>query len=147
MDGRSLRRTPFAQDFPVAMMAGRGLGHSQGTLDKLDAVPGWDSTRDRLQTLRLIDDCGAAIIAQTEDIAPADRTLYALRDVTGTVPSLPLIVGSIMSKKLALGASALILDVKWGSGAMTDDCQSSCISEIFRRSAFAPSFAISPMAR
>jgi pyrimidine-nucleoside phosphorylase len=102
---------------PVAMMAGRGLGHSQGTLDKLDAVPGWDSTRDRDETLALIDQCGAAIIAQTDDIAPADRTLYALRDVTGTVPSLPLIVGSIMSKKLALGAGTLILDVKWGSGA------------------------------
>ncbi len=102
---------------PVAMMAGRGLGHSQGTLDKLDAVPGWDSSRNRGETLTLIDDCGAAIIAQTEEIAPADRTLYALRDVTATVPSLPLIVGSIMSKKLALGAGALILDVKWGTGA------------------------------
>jgi pyrimidine-nucleoside phosphorylase len=102
---------------PVAMMAGRGLGHSQGTLDKLDAIPGWNSTRDRAETLALIDACGAAIIAQTEEIAPADRTLYALRDVTATVPSLPLIVGSIMSKKLALGAGALILDVKWGSGA------------------------------
>jgi len=67
--------------------------------------------------LKLIEDCGAAIIAQTEEIAPADRTLYALRDVTATVPSLPLIVGSIMSKKLALGAGALILDVKWGTGA------------------------------
>jgi pyrimidine-nucleoside phosphorylase len=102
---------------PVAMMAGRGLGHSQGTLDKLDAVSGWDSTRDRRQTLTLLDDCGAAIIAQTDEIAPADRTLYALRDVTATVPSLPLIVGSIMSKKLALGAGTLILDVKWGTGA------------------------------
>ncbi len=102
---------------PVAMMAGRGLGHSQGTLDKLDAIPGWDSSRDRAGTLALIDSCGAAIIAQTGEIAPADRTLYALRDVTATVPSLPLIVGSIMSKKLALGAGALILDVKWGSGA------------------------------
>jgi len=102
---------------PVAMMAGRGLGHSQGTLDKLDALPGWDSTRSRGETLKLIDDCGAAIIAQTDDVAPADRTLYALRDVTATVPSLPLIVGSIMSKKLALGAGALILDVKWGTGA------------------------------
>jgi pyrimidine-nucleoside phosphorylase len=102
---------------PVAMMAGRGLGHSQGTLDKLDAVPGWNSTRSRAETLTLIDDCGAAIIAQTDDIAPADRTLYALRDVTATVPSLPLIVGSIMSKKLALGTGTLILDVKWGTGA------------------------------
>ena len=102
---------------PVAMMAGRGLGHSQGTLDKLDALPGWNSNRSRGETLDLIDTCGAAIIAQTDDVAPADRTLYALRDVTATVPSLPLIVGSIMSKKLALGAGALILDVKWGSGA------------------------------
>jgi pyrimidine-nucleoside phosphorylase len=106
-----------AVDLPVAMMAGRGLGHSQGTLDKLDAIPGWDSDRDRDETLGLIDDCGAAIIAQTSEIAPADRTLYALRDVTATVPSLPLIVGSIMSKKLALGAGTLVLDVKWGSGA------------------------------
>ena len=102
---------------PVAMMAGRGLGHSQGTLDKLDALPGWDSNRSRSETLDLVDSCGAAIIAQTDDVAPADRTLYALRDVTATVPSLPLIVGSIMSKKLALGAGTLILDVKWGSGA------------------------------
>ncbi len=102
---------------PVAMMAGRGLGHSQGTLDKLDAIPGWDSSRSHRETLALIDECGAAIIAQTADIAPADRTLYALRDVTATVPSLPLIVGSIMSKKLALGAGTLVLDVKWGSGA------------------------------
>jgi len=102
---------------PVAMMAGRGLGHSQGTLDKLDAVPGWDSTRGRDETLDLIDDCGAAIIAQTDEIAPADRTLYALRDITATVPSLPLIVGSIGSKKLALGAGTVIFDIKWGSGA------------------------------
>lgn len=106
-----------AAGVPVAMMAGRGLGHSQGTLDKLDAIPGWDSSRDRSETLALVDACGAAIVAQTDEIAPADRTLYALRDVTATVPSLPLIVGSIMSKKLALGAGALILDVKWGSGA------------------------------
>lgn len=102
---------------PVTMMAGRGLGHSQGTLDKLDAVPGFDCHRDRRETLRLVEECGAAIIAQTDDVAPADRTLYALRDVTATVPSLPLIVASIMSKKLALGSGALILDIKWGSGA------------------------------
>lgn len=102
---------------PVAMMAGRGLGHTQGTLDKLHAIPGFDCERDRDGTLELLGECGAAIIAQTEEIAPADRVLYALRDVTGTVPSLPLIVSSIMSKKLALGAAALVLDVKWGSGA------------------------------
>ncbi len=102
---------------PVAMMAGRGLGHSQGTLDKLAAIPGFDCERSRAETLGLVERCGAAIVAQTAEIAPADRTLYALRDVTGTVPSLPLIVGSIMSKKLALGAGALILDVKAGAGA------------------------------
>lgn len=102
---------------PVAMMAGRGLGHTQGTLDKLDAVPGFRCERRRDEALDLIRSCGAALLAQTAAIAPADRTLYALRDVTGTVPSLPLIVGSIMSKKLALGASALVLDVKAGSGA------------------------------
>lgn len=102
---------------PVAMMAGRGLGHSQGTVDKLEALPGFRLDRTRDELLELLDSCGAAIVAQTAEIAPADRTLYALRDVTGTVPSLPLIVGSIMSKKLALGAATLILDVKWGSGA------------------------------
>lgn len=102
---------------PVAMMAGRGLGHSQGTLDKLEAIPGFRVDRDRTGMERLLDDCGAAIVAQTETVAPADRVLYALRDVTGTVPSLPLIVASIMSKKLALGAGTLVLDVKWGSGA------------------------------
>jgi pyrimidine-nucleoside phosphorylase len=102
---------------PVAMMAGRGLGHTQGTIDKLEAIPGFDCNRDRAGLEELLDDAGAAIIAQTADIAPADRTLYALRDVTASVPSLPLIVGSIMSKKLALGAATLVLDVKWGRGA------------------------------
>ncbi len=102
---------------PIAMMAGRGLGHSQGTLDKLEAIPGFRVGWDRGGMLDLLDRCGAAVVAQTDDIAPADRTLYALRDITATVPSLPLIVGSIMSKKLALGAGTLILDVKCGSGA------------------------------
>lgn len=102
---------------PVAMMAGRGLGHSQGTLDKLEAIPGFKVDWDRRGMLDLLDRCGSAVVAQTADIAPADRTLYALRDITATVPSLPLIVGSIMSKKLALGAGTLILDVKCGSGA------------------------------
>ncbi|NOZ79908.1 MAG: thymidine phosphorylase [Acidobacteria bacterium] len=102
---------------PIAMMAGRGLGHSQGTLDKLAAIPGFNTSWERDGVIRLLDRCGAAITAQSEKIAPADRVLYALRDVTGTVESLPLIVSSIMSKKLALGAGTLILDVKWGSGA------------------------------
>lgn len=102
---------------PVAMMAGRGLGHTQGTLDKLESIPGFDCHRSRSETLDLLDRCGAAMISQSERIAPADRALYALRDVTGTVPSLPLIVSSIMSKKLALGAGRLVLDVKCGRGA------------------------------
>ncbi len=102
---------------PIAMMAGRGLGHSQGTLDKLEAIPGFRVGWDRGGMLDLLERCGAAVVAQTDDIAPADRTLYALRDITATVPSLPLIVGSIMSKKLALGAGTLSLDVKCGSGA------------------------------
>jgi pyrimidine-nucleoside phosphorylase len=102
---------------PVAMMAGRGLGHSQGTVDKLAAVPGFRTDWSRAEAIGLIDRVGVAMLAQTERIAPADRTLYALRDVTGTVQSLPLIVASIMSKKLAMGAAILVLDVKCGRGA------------------------------
>jgi pyrimidine-nucleoside phosphorylase len=102
---------------PVAMMAGRGLGHSQGTIDKLAAVPGFRTDWSRDEAIGLIDRVGVAMLAQTELIAPADRTLYALRDVTGTVQSLPLIVASIMSKKLAMGAATLVLDVKCGRGA------------------------------
>jgi len=102
---------------PVAMMAGAGLGHSQGTLDKLAAIPGFRTAADRRQALELLDSCGCCFSAQSERLAPADRILYALRDVTATVPSLPLIVASIMSKKLALGLRNLVLDVKWGSGA------------------------------
>lgn len=111
---------------PVAMMAGRGLGHSQGTLDKLAAIPGFSCDHDRAGLLDLLDRCGAAIVAQTERVAPADRALYALRDLTGTVPSLPLIVASIMSKKLALGASTLVLDVKWGTGAFRKTVAEAC---------------------
>ena len=99
------------------MMAGRGLGHSQGTLDKMEAIPGFRVDWDRSGMIGLLEQCGAAVVAQTDNVAPADRTLYALRDITATVPSLPLIVSSIMSKKLALGAGTLILDVKCGSGA------------------------------
>lgn len=102
---------------PVVMMAGRGLGHTQGTLDKLEAIPGFDIHADRREALRRVDRCGAALVAQSESIAPADRVLYALRDLTATVGCLPLIVGSIMSKKLAMGAGALVLDVKFGTGA------------------------------
>ncbi|MGC8916439.1 MAG: thymidine phosphorylase [Thermoanaerobaculum sp.] len=102
---------------PVAMMAGAGLGHTQGTLDKLAAVPGFVPAGDREGALARIESCGVVFARQSERIAPADRKLYALRDVTATVPSLPLIVSSIMSKKLAVGASKLVLDVKCGSGA------------------------------
>lgn len=102
---------------PVAMMAGAGLGHSQGTLDKLASIPGFRTAGNREEALALLGACGCCFAAQTERIAPADRILYALRDVTATVPSLPLIVASIMSKKLAVGARNLVLDVKWGSGA------------------------------
>lgn len=102
---------------PVAMMAGAGLGHTQGTLDKLAAIPGFTPARSRVAALRRMDRCGVCFAAQSDEVAPADGKLYALRDLTATVPSLPLIVASIMSKKLAVGAAALILDVKVGSGA------------------------------
>jgi pyrimidine-nucleoside phosphorylase len=102
---------------PVAMMAGAGLGHTQGTLDKLSAVPGFEPALSLAGARERLDRCGACFAAQSDEIAPADRRLYALRDVTGTVPSLPLIVASIMSKKLAVGAPRLVLDVKWGRGA------------------------------
>lgn len=102
---------------PVAMMAGAGLGHTQGTLDKLAAIPGFAVARTRREALDRLARCGVCFAAQSEEVAPADRKLYALRDLTATVPSLPLIVASIMSKKLALGANALVLDVKAGSGA------------------------------
>jgi pyrimidine-nucleoside phosphorylase len=118
-DSVSLALAPLvaACGVPVAMMAGAGLGHTQGTLDKLAAIPGVRPVTTREAALRALGECGACLAAQSEEIAPADRKLYALRDVTGTVPSLPLIVASIMSKKLAVGASALVLDVKQGSGA------------------------------
>lgn len=101
----------------VAMLSGRGLGHTGGTLDKLESIPGFRARPNRDEFERVLDQCGCVIATSTSEIAPADRKLYALRDVTGTVQSLPLITASIMSKKLALGASALILDVKAGSGA------------------------------
>jgi pyrimidine-nucleoside phosphorylase len=102
---------------PVVMMAGAGLGHTQGTLDKLAAIPGFRTAGNRSEAFDRLARCGAFFAAQSQEIAPADRKLYLLRDVTGTVPSLPLIVASIMSKKLAVGSQRLVLDVKCGSGA------------------------------
>lgn len=101
----------------VPMMSGRGLGHTGGTLDKLEAIPGFDVNLDLARFREVLSEAGCAMIGQTPDIAPLDGRLYALRDVTGTVPSLPLIASSIVSKKVAEGISALVLDVKYGSGA------------------------------
>ena len=101
----------------VPMISGRGLGHTGGTLDKLDAVPGYATQPDLALFRKTVKETGAAIIGQTADLAPADKRLYAIRDVTATVESVPLITASILSKKLAAGLGFLVLDVKTGSGA------------------------------
>jgi len=101
----------------VPQLSGRGLGHTGGTLDKLESIPGWRASLTLPEIRRQLSDVGAVVCAATGDLAPADRKLYALRDVTSTVEAVPLIASSIMSKKIAEGTSALVLDVKTGSGA------------------------------
>ena len=105
----------------VPQLSGRGLGHTGGTLDKLESIKGWKANLSNSEMLKVIQECGAVICAAGAGLAPADKKLYALRDVTGTVQAIPLIASSIMSKKIAEGTSALVLDVKTGSGAFMSD--------------------------
>ena len=107
----------------VPMISGRGLGHTGGTLDKLESIPGYDVTPSNERLREVVTGVGCAIVGQTARLAPSDRRLYAIRDATGTVESIPLIVGSILSKKLAAGLDALVMDVKCGSGAQFPDLE------------------------
>ncbi len=125
-DGVSLALAPLATacGLAVPMMSGRGLGHTGGTLDKLESIPGFKVRLPLPRIRSQMRELGVCLFGQSEDLAPADRTLYALRDATGTVPARPLIVGSILSKKAAEELDALVLDVKVGSGAIFKDAPS-----------------------
>ncbi len=126
-DKTSLIIAPIVASCGVAvpMISGRGLGHTGGTLDKLESIPGYNVNLSTGEFRRILDRCGFAMMGQTADIVPADKKLYSLRDATATVPYIPLIVASIMSKKLAEGLDALVLDVKTGNGAFMKDLEDS----------------------
>ena len=122
-DKITLPLAPLVASFGVAVpqLSGRGLGHTGGTLDKLESIPGWRASLSNDEFHRQLADVGAVVCAAGSGLAPADGKLYALRDITGTVEAIPLIASSIMSKKIAEGTAALVLDVKFGSGAFMQD--------------------------
>ncbi|MCT1921489.1 thymidine phosphorylase [Brevibacterium luteolum] len=135
-DKITLPLAPLVAVFDVAVpqLSGRGLGHTGGTLDKLESVPGWQADMSNEELLAQLEDLGAVICAAGSGLAPADKKLYALRDITATVDCLPLIASSIMSKKIAEGTSALVLDVKVGSGAfMKDEASARALAETMVR--------------
>ena len=125
-DKITLPLAPLVAAYGVAVpqLSGRGLGHTGGTLDKLESIPGWRAALSTGEMMRQLEDVGAVICAAGDRLAPADKKLYALRDVTGTVEAIPLIASSIMSKKIAEGTGSLVLDVKVGSGAFMKDVDS-----------------------